>query len=74
MKNLKHFSAEFYDARLAVSEDRLAVYTAALTGFVANKDFHGPIFQGSAVAAHEFAMRAVEVAFGETTQDTTHDH
>lgn len=40
-------------------EAEMSIYRAALTGFVANKDFHGPLFQGSASAAHKFAMQAV---------------
>lgn len=44
------------------SEGEMAIYRAALTGFIANKDFHGPVFQGSATAAHEFAMRMVHAS------------
>lgn len=40
-----------------------AIYCAALTGFVANRYFHEAAFQGSALAAHEFALQAVGVAW-----------
>lgn len=43
-------------------EGEMSIYRAALTGFIANKDFHGGQFQGSTVAAHEFAMMAVFTA------------
>lgn len=32
-----------------------AIFMAALTGYIANKDFHGPISQGNPRAAVEFA-------------------
>lgn len=48
----------------------MAIYCAALTGFVANRHFHDGYYQGSPVAAHEFALRAVHVAFhGEEPSD-----
>lgn len=39
-----------------------AIFNAALTGFIANKDFHGPMSQGSPQAAVEFADEVVIAA------------
>jgi len=40
----------------------LAVFNAALTGFIANKDFHGPEYQGSAKRAVQFALQVLKEA------------
>lgn len=37
------------------------IFCAALTGFIANKDFHGVYYQGSPEAAVEFAKEVVAV-------------
>lgn len=48
-------------------EGEMSIYRAALTGFIANKDFFGGWWQGSPVSAHEFAMRCVFTAkYGES--------
>lgn len=39
-----------------------AIFNAALNGFIANKDFHGPVSQGNAQAAVEFASEVVLAA------------
>jgi len=39
-----------------------AIFNAALTGFIANKDFHSQVFQGSPQAAVEFADEVVVAA------------
>ncbi len=40
------------------------IFNAALTGFVANKDFHGPVSQGKPWAAVAFAYDTVREAVG----------
>lgn len=48
------------------NENLVAIYCAAISGFVANKYFHEASFQGSPKAAHDFAIAVVTEAWGET--------
>lgn len=41
----------------------LQIFLAALQGYIANKDFHGPVSQGSPEAAVEFARACVRAAY-----------
>lgn len=45
-----------------LGDKELDIFNAALTGFISNKDFHGPISQGSPMAAVEFANSVVLAA------------
>ena len=47
-----------------MNEDNMRIFLAALQGFVSNKDFHGPLSQGSPEAAIEFARACVRAAYG----------
>ena len=48
------------------NESLVAIYCAALSGFVANRYFHDAAYQGSPKAAHDFALAVVTEAWGAT--------
>lgn len=45
------------------------IFCAALQGFIANKDFHGPVSQGRAWSAVAFAHEVVREAHGLATAE-----
>lgn len=53
-----------------MNEDNMRIFLAALQGFIANKDFHGSVSQGSPEAAVEFARACVRAAYNNDPKRT----